>query len=142
MLGSDAVGSTSLQEVVPGSTDGSCDLGSSTNAFGAVHATGGVVHTVNAAITAATYTISDGEIITRYDTTSNGITVTLPDAATNNGRIYYLCFETEDGGGSNDVTINPDTGDTLFGGSPGQLVMASAGTGAGLLAVGTNWYTA
>lgn len=66
-------------------------------------------------ITASTYTVTDADMLNcdeiLFDTTSNAITVTLPDLASNYSREIRLRFSTK--GSSNIVTINRAGSDVI-----------------------------
>lgn len=66
-------------------------------------------------VTSSTYTVTDSDMSSyneiMFDTTSNSITVTLPDRATQNGKKIKLSHAIQ--GSTNIVTINRAGGDTI-----------------------------
>jgi hypothetical protein len=123
----------SVTVIKPG-RDNYTSLGDSSNRFTNVHVTGGVKRTVAAAVTASTHIIADDETVTRCDTTSNAITVTLPAASSNNGKLYWIVLETKPG--ANTVTVNPAGSDTIN----YSTDITNAGDGWSYMPIGTRWY--
>lgn len=113
-------------------------LGNSSYNFTDLYLSGAVIDNIPAAIDDldSPYTMADSEHIVRCDTTSNLITITLPDCATNNGKRYMVALETD---GGNDVTINRAGSDTINGLTTG-FALADAGSAWSFYAMGTNWY--
>jgi len=127
-------GTSGITQLRPGFDD-TCSLGSASNQFTDAFLTGHVVSAVPVAVTASSDTPS--QPITRYDTTSNVISVTLPAAASNNGKTFIMALETRPG--ANDVNIVRAGSDTING-TTNTFSLSSVGTAWSMTAVGTNWY--
>ena len=114
--------------------DGICSLGSDAVRWTDIYKDGHMVTTYNpTAVTASSDTISAP--ITLYDTSSNTITATMPDAASNAGKTYMICLETH----TNTLSVARAGTDTIDAGTT-SLTLTAAGKSLSLTAVGTNWY--
>jgi hypothetical protein len=73
--------------------------------------------------------------VTVCDTSSNAVALTLPPSGDSQGKMYII-YLVNDG---NDLTISPDTGDTISNGTPTPIVLYVATQVIKLLCIGTNW---
>ena len=116
--------------------DGTLDCNSTADFAGDV--TFQSAHKINVvSISSSTYTVQSADYFLAADSTSNSITITLPAASTNSGRVIKI----KDGGGnshSNNITITRAGSDTIDGNV--SVVLESPYSGITLVCDGSNWF--
>lgn len=90
--------------------------------------------TYNVRAISASTSIQSTDTYLVVDTTSGAVTVTLPSAASSQGRLLGVVFAT----GSNRITITPDGADTIA--TRTSFILESPLSAAYFFAQGTNWY--